>query len=75
MGFWVDFMKKEMVEFGGQPVGIVVPENGRLKFVAVKFHVHDLDGRIYDSMEELRRALSRHVDVIGGRRGEAIAVG
>ena len=50
-------MKKQMVEFAGQPVGIVVPENGRLKFVAVKFHVHALDGRVYDTMDELRLAI------------------
>ncbi|MET3600245.1 hypothetical protein [Martelella mangrovi] len=54
-------MKKQMVEFGGQPVGIVVPENGRLRFVAVKFHVHALDGGLYSSMEELRRAIRDHI--------------
>lgn len=54
-------MKKQMVEFAGQPVGIVVPENGRLKFVAVKFHVHGLDGRLFDTMEELRHAIRTHV--------------
>ena len=54
-------MKKQMVEFAGQPVGIVVPENGRLKFVAVKFHVHGLDGKIFDTMEELRLAIRTYV--------------
>nr|WP_272212994.1 hypothetical protein [Marinicella sp. W31]MDC2878931.1 hypothetical protein [Marinicella sp. W31] len=54
-------MKKQMVEFGGQPVGIVVPENGRLRFVAVKFHVHALDGGVYNTMEELRRAIRDHI--------------
>lgn len=55
-------MKKQMVEFAGQPVGIVIPENGRLKFVAVKFHVHGLDGRLYETMEELRLAIRSHVE-------------
>ncbi|MCD1634224.1 hypothetical protein K7H91_10615 [Martelella mediterranea] len=55
-------MKKQMVEFAGQPVGIVIPENGRLKFVAVKFHVHGLDGRLYETMEELRLAIRTHVE-------------
>ncbi|WP_187326823.1 hypothetical protein [Martelella lutilitoris] len=54
-------MKKQMVEFGGQPVGIVVPENGRLRFVAVKFHVHALDGGLYATMEELRAAIREHL--------------
>lgn len=67
-------MKKEMVEFGGQPVGIVVPENGRLKFVAVKFHVHDLDGRIYETMDELRRALRAHVAALTSTPEKAAAV-
>lgn len=55
-------MKKQMVEFAGQPVGIVVPENGRLKFVAVKLHVHGLDGRLYETMDDLRRAIRAHVE-------------
>ncbi|WP_174801990.1 hypothetical protein [Martelella limonii] len=55
-------MKKQMVEFAGQSVGIVVPENGRLKFVAVKFHVHGLDGGLYETMDELRRAIRAHVE-------------
>tara|TARA_B100000614_G_scaffold178410_1_gene159307 strand:+ start:252 stop:458 length:207 start_codon:yes stop_codon:yes gene_type:complete len=55
-------MKKQMVEFAGQPVGIVIPENGHLKFVAVKFHVHGLDGRFYETMEELRLAIRTHVE-------------
>ncbi|WP_176082836.1 hypothetical protein [Martelella sp. HB161492] len=54
-------MKKQMVEYAGQPVGIVVPDNGRLRFVAVKFHVHELDGRFYNTMDELRRAIMAHV--------------
>ncbi|TPW31088.1 hypothetical protein FJU08_10575 [Martelella alba] len=54
-------MKKQMVEYAGQPVGIVVPDDGRLRFVAVKFHVHGLDGRIYDTMDDLRRAIMAHV--------------
>ncbi|AJY45820.1 hypothetical protein [Martelella endophytica] len=67
-------MKKQMIEFGGQPVGIVVPENGRLKFVAVKFHVHALDGELYDTMDELRNAIRAQVAAFyegGGERAAA----
>ncbi len=35
-------MKKEVIEYAGVPVGIVIPDENRLKFIAVKFHVHDL---------------------------------
>lgn len=36
-------MKKQVIEYAGVPVGIVIPDEDRLKFIAVKFHVHDLD--------------------------------
>lgn len=38
-------MQKQVIEFAGEPVGIVIPDNDRLKFIAVKFHVHDLTNR------------------------------
>ena len=66
-------MKKQMVEFGGQPVGIVVPEDGRFKFVAVKFHVHALDGGLYGSMEELRGAIRDHIVQWSGDDRERMA--
>jgi hypothetical protein len=50
-------MNKQVIEYGGEPVGIAVPENGQLKFIAVKFHVMDLDNRLYQSNAELIRAL------------------
>ena len=36
-------MQRQVVEYAGVPVGILVPDSDRLKFIAVKFHVHDLD--------------------------------
>ena len=32
-------MKKQVIEYAGVPVGIVIPDEDRLKFIAVKFHV------------------------------------
>lgn len=34
-------MAKQVIEYAGVPVGIVVPDKDLLKFIAVKFHVHD----------------------------------
>ncbi|KQM31420.1 MULTISPECIES: hypothetical protein [Rhizobium/Agrobacterium group] len=50
-------MQKQVIEFAGEPVGIVVPDNNRLKFIAVKFHVHDLDEQRFDSAEDVRTAI------------------
>ena len=54
-------MQKQVIEFAGEPVGIVVPDNNRLKFIAVKFHVHDLDEQRFDSAEDVRTAISNLV--------------
>jgi hypothetical protein len=50
-------MKKQVIEYAGVPVGIVVPEDDRLKFIAVKFHVHDLDERRFSSTDEVQIAI------------------
>ncbi|WP_296106047.1 hypothetical protein [uncultured Agrobacterium sp.] len=50
-------MQRQVIEFAGEPVGIVVPDNNRLKFIAVKFHVHDLDEQRFDSAEDVRVAI------------------
>ncbi|MGV1872222.1 hypothetical protein [Agrobacterium rosae] len=50
-------MQKQVIEFAGEPVGIVVPDDNRLKFIAVKFHVHDLDEQRFDSAEDVRVAI------------------
>lgn len=54
-------MNKQVIEYAGQPVGIAVPENGKMKFVAVKFAVMDLDNRFYPSVAEVKRAIHQHV--------------
>jgi len=50
-------MQKQVIEFAGVPVGIVIPDADRLKFIAVKFHVHDLDEQHFDSPAEVKRAI------------------
>jgi len=54
-------MIKQEIEYEGVPVGIVVPDCGRLKFVAVKFHVHALDGQRFSSVADVLVAIDRSV--------------
>jgi hypothetical protein len=50
-------MTKQVIEYAGQPVGIAVPENGNLKFIAVKFHVMELDNQVYPSVAAVQHAI------------------
>ncbi len=50
-------MQKQVIEFGGEPVGIVIPDADRLKFIAVKFHVIDLDEQRFDTPDQVRLAI------------------
>lgn len=50
-------MQRQVIEYRGEPVGIVVPDADRLKFIAVKFHVIDLDEQLFGSAEEVRLAI------------------
>lgn len=54
-------MQRQAVVFNGQEVGIVVPEESRLRFVAVRFHVIALDNRVFDTLTDVRRAISEHL--------------
>lgn len=51
-------MQKQVIEFAGIPVGIVIPDDDRLKFIAVKYHVHDLDEQHFDSPAAVKRAIA-----------------
>ncbi|SMD07690.1 hypothetical protein [Rhizobium sp. RU36D] len=55
-------MSKQVVEYDGIPVGITVPEGDRLKFIAVKYPVIELDGGFYHDIAELRSAISNHLE-------------
>jgi hypothetical protein len=50
-------MTKQVVEYAGEPVGIAVPENGKLKFIAVKYHVMALDNQMYASVAAVQNAI------------------
>ncbi|MGO8003382.1 hypothetical protein [Rhizobium ruizarguesonis] len=53
-------MQKQAVVFKGQD-GIAVPVENRLKFIAVRFNVIDLDNRLFDTVTEIRRAITEHL--------------
>jgi hypothetical protein len=50
-------MNKQVIEYAGEPVGIAVPENGQVRFIAVKFHVMDLDEQMFASPEAVNAAI------------------
>lgn len=55
-------MQRQLIEFGGLPVGIAIPEEGKLRFIAVKFHVIELDNGRYSTASELKAAIGRHIE-------------
>lgn len=50
-------MAKQVVEYQGVPVGVLVPRDGGLAFMAVKYDVMGLDGRKFSSAGEAREAV------------------
>jgi hypothetical protein len=54
-------MHKQVVKYGGIPVGILIPGDDSLTFLAVKFHVMGLDGRRFSSLNDARSAIHDHV--------------
>jgi hypothetical protein len=54
-------MHKQVVEYAGVPVGVLVPRGDSLTFLAVKFHVMGLDGRRFSSLADARNAIHAHV--------------
>ena len=54
-------MSKQVIEYAGVPVGIAIPEEGALRFVAVKFHVFDLDQRRFATLSQLQGAVHTHM--------------
>ncbi|WP_046119897.1 hypothetical protein [Ensifer aridi] len=61
-------MSKQVIEYDGEAVGVVVPDKDRLKFLAVKYHVWDLDKQHFHSADEARTAI-RHL--LAGRGGQS----
>ncbi|KJF74603.1 hypothetical protein [Agrobacterium arsenijevicii] len=54
-------MQRQTIEYQGLPVGIAVPNDDKLRFIAVKFHVIDLDNRHFSSVTELTSAIRDHL--------------
>jgi hypothetical protein len=52
-------MTKQVIEYGGEAVGVVVPDEHGLKFLAVKYNVWDLDAQRFRSVDEARTAIRR----------------
>ena len=50
-------MQKQVVEFDGEAVGALMREDGGFRFVAVKYGVWSLDGRLFSQPSEARRAV------------------
>lgn len=59
-------MEKQVIEYGGIPVGIAVQDNQAYRFIAVKFHVIDLDERRFPTIAQLKGAIRDHL--MGQRR-------
>jgi hypothetical protein len=58
----IRIMNKQVIEYAGEPVGIAVPEDGKLRFIAVKFHVMDLDAQLFPTAAEVNAAIHRLVE-------------
>nr|WP_244651121.1 hypothetical protein [Rhizobium sp. CFBP 8762] len=50
---------KQVIEYDGEAVGIVIPDNDRLRFMAVKYQVWDLDAHRFHSVDEARAAIRK----------------
>ncbi len=54
-------MQKQAVVFNGQQVGIAVELDDRVRFIAVKFNVIDLDNAVFDTVTDIKRAITAHL--------------
>lgn len=52
-------MEKQVIELAGQPVGVAVHQGDKVRFMAVKYHVMDLDDVVFNSVADLLGALTR----------------
>jgi hypothetical protein len=59
---------KQVVEYQGIPVGILIPTDNLLTFLAVKFDVIDLDGKRYSSAAEAHDAVRTHARRMSNRQ-------
>ncbi|AGA65133.1 hypothetical protein B488_11410 [Liberibacter crescens BT-1] len=52
-------MKKQVIEYAGTPVGVLVPEKNALKFIAIKLDVHELDKKLFRTSDELYHEIKK----------------
>lgn len=55
-------MQKQVIEYAGVPVGIVIPDQNQLRFIAVKYHVIGLDNQHFSSVQDVQRAIRAHLN-------------
>lgn len=68
--------KPIVIAVHGEPQGVVVPNGGDFRFLAVKLGVFPLDGRVFASVAEARRAAKALVEGAGEMEGgEDVAEG
>lgn len=60
-------MARTVIEVGGQPVAVAVPEGDRYRFIAVKFPVWSLDGKLFPTPDAARQA----AEAVAGARPDA----
>ncbi|WP_370674905.1 hypothetical protein [Pleomorphomonas sp. PLEO] len=53
--------KPSVIEVAGKAVAVAAPAGDQVRFVAVKYDVWDLDGELYSSVDEAKRAAARHL--------------
>ena len=61
-------MEKHVVTVAGEAVGVLVPRNEDMQFVAVKLDAWDLDGCLYPSRTEAERQIRQHVALVRRER-------
>ena len=54
-------MQKQVIEYAGLPVGIVIPDQNQLRFIAVKFPVIGLDNQRFSSVQDVQKAIREHL--------------
>jgi hypothetical protein len=60
-------MQKQVIEFNGEAVGAVVPDGDRFRFIAVKYAVWNLDGRLFSRPLEAKQAVTAMLSKPAGR--------
>ncbi|MCV9998652.1 hypothetical protein OE766_10370 [Pararhizobium sp. YC-54] len=60
-------MQKQVIEFNGEAVGALMPDDHGLRFIAVKYGVWSLDGRRFSHPSEAWRAVKVLLSKPAGR--------